>query len=88
MRAVHEFQGRGTHRLGVSKKKAGDLTQDGAWRYSRWATYQSPAVLKRGKTTLVAVTNYYKGSAEFPDPSKLYVVTEHPGYALEEKTVE
>ena len=43
-----------------------------------WAGYETPAIAPSGEKDrwYVAVTDYYKGSPEFPDPKMLYMVTE------------
>lgn len=41
-----------------------------------WKDYTQPACFYTTKGTFIVVTNYYKGSSEFPDPRKLYRVTE------------
>lgn len=84
MRAFHEYDGKGNHRIGVSAKVKGDLTKDDSTKWGDWAPYTAPAVYKWTKARLFAVTDYYNGSVEFPDPKKLYVVKEAPGYDLEE----
>lgn len=45
-----------------------------------WAPYQVPAILKtRPKSgtpaTFAAVTDYYRGSVEFPNPEQVYLIT-------------
>lgn len=83
MKFKHEFDANGRHRLGVSHKVKGDLTQDGPYRFGDWASYRSPAVIKLQKTRYVAVSGYYEGSVEFPDPSKVYKI-EESGYPVQE----
>ena len=65
MKYFHQFDDKGNHRLGTSRRVNG---KDTAVRWSKWFPYTSPAKLGQ----FVAVTDYYKGSMEFPDPTKLY----------------
>ena len=41
-----------------------------------WVTYQLPAVLTTRNGTYVAVTDYWKDVAPFPNPDKIYLVKE------------
>lgn len=76
MRYIHQFDGKGNHRLGFVAKQKGNLTKEEAPKWGKWAGYTAPAAFRRGKSCTIAVTDYYKDSAEFPDPNKLYKVNE------------
>jgi len=68
---IHEYNIKGTqHRLRF------DTT---GGRSSPWVGYCSPAVIPANgsaRPALLAVTDYYEGSMEFPDPNKVYIVAE------------
>ena len=68
MKYYHEIADNGNHRLGTSKYKRGDTTSTIKW--GPWASYTAPAMLGQ----YLAVTEYYRGSVEFPDPTVLYRV--------------
>ncbi len=76
MKAVHQYDSRDNHRLGVSSKVKGDLTKDGPFKFGKWVSYQTPALVERDKTTLICCTDYYTGSAEFPKCDTVYIVSE------------
>ena len=68
MRYIHQFDDKGNHRLGTVKCDSESPTTESAVRWGRWASYQTPAMLGQ----YLAVTEYYQGSCEFPDPKLLY----------------
>lgn len=79
MKAFHQYDQKGNHRLGVSAKVKGDLTKDGSVQWGEWRGYTSPAVIKRGETTLVCCTDYHSGSVEFPRADHVYLIS-HSNY--------
>ena len=51
---------------------------DAAAKRDRWVGYTVPACFWTTKGVFVAVTEYYRGSHEFPDPNKIYWIQEAP----------
>ena len=51
---------------------------DAADRQDNWVGYTVPACFWTTNGIFVAVTDYYKGSREFPDPGKIYWIREAP----------
>jgi hypothetical protein len=43
-----------------------------------WVGYRTPADYHTTKGVFIAVTEYYKGSIEFPNPKKVYWIQEAP----------
>lgn len=80
MKYFHQYDERGNHRLGTSRYKSEDKI-----RWGKWASYQAPAMLGQ----YAAVTDYYTGSAEFPDCKLLYRIQKDvwPLTVLEERGV-
>lgn len=73
MRYTHQFDAKGNHRLGRTKYDAKSPTKESAVKWGAWASYQTPAMLGQ----YLAVTEYYAGSVEFPDPKILYKVQQN-----------
>ena len=70
MKYYHEMDAAGRHRLGRSKYAANAVNKESDITWGEWAPYSAPAKLGQ----LIAVTDYYEGSVEFPDPTLLYKV--------------
>jgi len=70
MKYYHEMAVTGRHRLGRSKYAANAVNKESDITWGEWAPYSAPAKLGQ----LIAVTKYYNGSIEFPDPTLLYKV--------------
>ena len=68
MRYIHEIDGTGQHRLGSTKYNAKSPVKESPVKWGQWAAYEVPAMLGQ----YLAVTEYYRGSAEFPDNNLLY----------------
>jgi len=66
MKYYRQYDEKGNHRLGTTKYKRGE--PEGPIRWGEWAPYTAPAMLGQ----YAAVTDYYTGSAEFPDSKVLY----------------
>ena len=66
MKYYHQFDEKGNHRLGTVKYKQ----PEDRVRWGKWASYSAPAMLGQ----YLAVTEYYQGSVEFPNPEVLYRV--------------
>lgn len=60
------------HRV-IGKIRLGDTNP---YLEGKWVGYETPATLVDEGTTYVAVTPFYSGTAEFPNPDKIYVVME------------
>lgn len=65
MKYYHEYSDKGQHRLGTMACKSTRI------KWGKWVGYTEPAMLGQ----YVAVTDYYTGSAEFPDCNQLYQIT-------------
>lgn len=64
MKYFHQYDRKGNHRLGRG-------VEGGMIVWGTWASYTTPARLGN----CVAVTEFFQGSAEFPDSRYLYKVT-------------
>ena len=51
---------------------------DVADKQDSWVGYTAPACFWTTKGVFVAVTEYYRGSHEFPNPDKIYLIREAP----------
>ena len=65
----HEYNDSGRHRIVKYNNE-----QEGQRKEGAWAAYDSPAILVHMGLRYVAVTDYYTGSAEFPDCNKFYII--------------
>lgn len=70
MRYIHQLDSEGRHRLGRTKYKANSPTKETQILWGEWVSYREPAMLGQ----YLAVTDYYKGSREYPNPDLLYRV--------------
>lgn len=68
------------HQIDDSKAFRHRITYEGAALNAggKWVNYTTPACFFTTKGTFIGVTDFYKGSPEFPDPNKIYWVREAP----------
>ena len=70
MKYFHQYDEKGNHRLGTSRYDQKLPGKESEIKWGEWASYQTPAMLGQK----LAVTEYYRGSKEFPNPEVLYQV--------------
>lgn len=86
MRYIHQIQPSddgGKHRLGRTKYDPKSPNKESRVIWGEWASYRAPAMLGQ----YLAVTEYYSGSSEFPNPKFLYRI-QADVWPLETVTVE
>ena len=76
MKIVHEYDDKGNHRIGVSRKTPGNLCKDASFQYGKWVSYQHPAIFPLRKSKLVICTDFFTGSDEFPYANTVYKVAD------------
>lgn len=75
MKFHHQYDKNGHHRLGVSYKKRGNLTQDADIKWGKWYGYTQIAIYPMSPGhCYAAVTDYHTDTHPFNDRDKVYTV--------------